>query len=118
MQTPSKLPLIVFLILAAKTRKAVLAKPVLFPFMTTVQRSSQRFERYLFFTRMKNERVWLVTIHCAHHRLGLALKDVLKRLAHFSQIDAFYQSIWSYSGKLKAEIKKACEALNITYYAL
>ena len=70
-------------------------------------------------TRMKNEREWLVTIHCVNHRLELALKDVVKGFKPFKKVDDFYKDVWSLlknSGKLKAEIKKSCEALNITHY--
>lgn len=72
-------------------------------------------------TQLKNEREWLVMIHCVNHRLELALKAVVQSFDRFSEVDSFYQSIWSLlknSGKLKAEIKTACEALNITCYEL
>ena len=46
-------------------------------------------------TQMKNEREWLVVIHCVNHRLELALKDVVKGFNHFNEIDCFYKGIWS-----------------------
>lgn len=72
-------------------------------------------------TQMKRERDWLVTIHCVNHRLELALKDAVKAFKPFDEVDRFYQDVWSLlknSGKLKSEVAKAAEALNITYYTL
>ena len=58
-------------------------------------------------TQMKQERDWLVIIHCANHRLELALKDGVKQFQPFREIDSFYIDLWSLcknSGKLKAEV--------------
>ena len=38
-------------------------------------------------TQMKNEREWLVTIHCVDYRLELALKDTGKNLKPFKIVD-------------------------------
>lgn len=72
-------------------------------------------------SQMKREREWLVTIHCVNHRLELALKDGVKQVAEFHEVDSFYLNVWSLlrnSGKLKSEIKKASQSLNITYYTM
>eukprot|EP00112_Aurelia_sp_Birch-Aquarium-sp1_P000486 Seg10468.1 transcript_id=Seg10468.1/GoldUCD/mRNA.D3Y31 product="Zinc finger protein 862" protein_id=Seg10468.1/GoldUCD/D3Y31 len=72
-------------------------------------------------TQMKREREWLVTIHCVNHRLELALKDAVKRVAEFDEVDRFYLNVWTLlrnSGKLKSEIKKASQSLNITHYSM
>lgn len=44
------------------------------------------------------------------------MRERMQGFNHFSEVDSFHQSIWSLlknSGKLKAEIKKACKAMNI-----
>ena len=72
-------------------------------------------------TQMKREREWLVKIHCVNHRLELALKDAVKQVAEFDEVDRFYLNVWTLlrnSGKLKSEIKKASQSLNITYYTM
>ena len=72
-------------------------------------------------TQMKQERDWLVIIHRANYRLELALKDAVKQFQPFREIDSFYKDLWNLfknSGKLKAEVKKASEALDITHYTL
>ena len=72
-------------------------------------------------TMMKHERPWLVTIHCANHRLELALKDAVVDIPKFNECDKFYTILFylfKNSGKLKTETKNAAAALNITYYPL
>ena len=67
---------------------------------------------------MKENRPWLLTIHCANYRLKLALKDT-KEIPKFAECDNFYTNIFylfNNSGKLKKETKKAAAALNISHY--
>ena len=68
-------------------------------------------------TQLQRERQWLISIHCVNHRLELAIKDAMSEVASFIDCDRFYLSIYflfKNSGKLKAQTKKASEALNIT----
>ena len=72
-------------------------------------------------TMTKENRPWLITIHCANHRLELALKDAVKEIPKFAECDKFYTNIFYLlkdSGKLKTETKNAAAALNISYYTL
>ena len=70
---------------------------------------------------MKENRPWLITIHCANHRVASTLKDAVKEIAKFAECDKFYTNIFclfTNSGKLKTETKNAAAALNISYYTL
>ena len=72
-------------------------------------------------TQLKSERPWLVKIHCVNHRLELAIKDAVSSVDEFQDCDRFYLTLYflmKNSGKLKSELKKASEALNITHYPL
>ncbi|XP_065678256.1 zinc finger protein 862-like [Hydra vulgaris] len=99
-------------------------------------------------TQMKNNRTWLVKMHCVNHRLELAIKDSARNIVQYRDCDQFYYHyfflhflhftillpllflhfftlfittifhLFRNSGKLKSEVKKAAEALNITYYTL
>ena len=65
-------------------------------------------------------RSWLVKIHCANHRIELAVKDAVND-STLSEIDILYQLIFSImknSGKIKGEVKTACAALDIKHYTL
>ena len=69
-------------------------------------------------TQMSAEREWLLKIHCANHRIELAVKDAFKESA-FDEVDRFYNALLSFlknSGKTKSEIKAAAKALNIPHY--
>ena len=70
-------------------------------------------------TQLAEERPWLIKIHCANHRVELAVKDAFKQ-SPFQQIDDLYISIFYLlrnSGKIKSEIKEAANALqNPTLY--
>ena len=71
-------------------------------------------------TRLSTERPWLIKIHCSNHRIELAMKDAIKNSA-FQKVDEFYINVYNLlknSGKIKSEIKVACEALNIQGYTL
>ena len=71
-------------------------------------------------TQLAEERPWLIKIHCANHRVELAVKDAFKQ-SPFQQIDDLYISIFYLlrnSGKIKSEIKEAANALQIQHYTL
>ena len=56
---------------------------------------------------MKKERGWLVKIHCANHRVELAVKDVFNDSSFTHEIDPLYLSIYNimkHSGKLKTKL--------------
>ncbi|XP_065665100.1 zinc finger protein 862-like [Hydra vulgaris] len=72
-------------------------------------------------TQLKKDRMWLIKIHCVNHRLELAIKDAVKDISQYKECERFYISIFNLfrnSGKLKCAVKKAAEALNITFYTL
>ena len=72
-------------------------------------------------TRLDNDRGWLIKIHCANHRVELSVKDAFEQSTFTSILDPLYTSIYTLlknSGKLKSEVKSACEALNIKHYVL
>ena len=71
-------------------------------------------------TRLKEERPWLITIHCANHRIELAAKDSMNQSI---MVDAQQFYLTNYfllknSGAIKAEVRKSAEALGITSYEL
>ena len=71
-------------------------------------------------TRLGEDRPWLIKIHCANHRIELAVKDAIKE-TDFCQADEFYIGTYNLlknSGKIKSEIKAATQALNIQHYTL
>ena len=71
-------------------------------------------------TRFASNREWLVKIHCVNHLVELAVKAALKD-SRFKDIDDFYSSnfyLLRDSGKIKSELKVACEALDIQHYTL
>ena len=73
-----------------------------------------------FLTQLKNERPWLITIHCVNHRIELAVKEAMN-IPFIREIERFYNSNYAplkRSGALKAEVKTAAEAIGITYYEL
>ena len=72
-------------------------------------------------TQLAEIRPWLIKIHCVSHRLELAIKDAVSDISKFQECDSFYISLYylfKNSGKLKTEVRQACDALNITYYPL
>lgn len=71
-------------------------------------------------TRISRERDWLLKIHCANHRVELAVKAAFKG-SRFAQVDEFYQAtnqLLKNSGKLKSMIEAAATALGIEHYVL
>ena len=72
-------------------------------------------------TQLAENRPWLIKIHCVSHRLELAINDAVSDISKFQECDSFYISLYylfKNSGKLKTEVRQACDALNITYYPL
>ena len=72
-------------------------------------------------TQMKDEREWLILIHCFNHRIELGLKAAFLSNPVFDEVEEFYIMIFYYlknSGAVKAEVKQACESLDITHYTL
>ena len=69
---------------------------------------------------MKQNRPWLLTIHCANHRIELAVKEAFN-IRELNKVDEFYKTnfylLWN-SGKLKSEVAECAKALNINYYVL
>ena len=45
-------------------------------------------------TMMKKNRPWLITIHCANHKLELPLKDAVKEILEFTECKKFYANIF------------------------
>ena len=71
-------------------------------------------------TQLDSDRGWLIKIHCANHRIELAIKDAMKN-SSFNEIDNLYISLYNLAknlGKIKTELKLAAEALNIQHYTL
>ena len=71
-------------------------------------------------TQLKNERPWLITIHCVKHRIEPAVKAAVN-IPFIREIESLYNSNYALlkrSGALKAEVKTAAEAIGITYYEL
>lgn len=71
-------------------------------------------------TRLDEDRGWLIKIHCSNHRIELAIKDSFKQ-SIFLEVDNAYSALYKLcknSGKIKTEIKKAAEALNVEDYTL
>ena len=71
-------------------------------------------------TQLSNNRPWLLKVHCANHRIKLALKDAISE-STFQKVDTFYNSLFFFlknSEKTKNEIKEASKTLNIKHYSL
>ena len=70
-------------------------------------------------TRFKNERAWLVTIHCVSHRLELSLKDSLTSEKSFVEVKTFMNDLYyafKKSGKFKRTLKKFGIINDVTVY--
>ena len=87
----------------------------------TADGASVNFGEYTgLLTRLDENRGWLIRIHCANHRIELAIKDAFKDSV-FTKVDTTYTTLFSLlrnSGKIKNEIVTAAEALNIENYGL
>ena len=71
-------------------------------------------------TRFAANREWLVKIHCISHLVELTVKAALKE-SKFKDTDDFYSSnfyLLRDYGKIKLELKIACEALGIQHCSL
>ena len=72
-------------------------------------------------TRMDLDRGWLIKIHCANHCIELSVKDALNKSIFTRELDPLYIAVYGLmknSGKIKSEIKAACEAINVKHYVL
>ena len=70
--------------------------------------------------RMADERAWLVKIHCANHRVELAIKEAIIN-SKFKTADDTYILIFGLlknSGKIKGIIQEACKSENARHFAL
>ena len=71
-------------------------------------------------TRLARDgRDWLVQIHCVNHRIELAVKDAMN--GEFDAVESLYMGIFNLfknSGAIKSDVKKAAEALDISFFTL
>ena len=70
--------------------------------------------------RMANERAWLVKIHCANHRVELAVKEAIVN-SKFKTVDDTYIIMFSLlknSGKMKVIIQEACKSENVQLFTI
>ena len=66
-------------------------------------------------TQLSESRPWLLTIHCANHRIELAFKAAMNK-SSFKVCDDIYRTTYQLlknSGKLNSEVQAACHALGI-----
>lgn len=66
-----------------------------------------------------DNRAWLITIHCALHRVELALKDSLLKNKLFTDVKDFLTTLYHMfrrSGKLKRMFKDSAQALQVQVY--
>ena len=66
-------------------------------------------------TQLSTTRGWLLTVHCANHRVELAFKSALQK-SNLNVCDELYQAIYTLlknSGKLNSEVYSACKSLGI-----
>ena len=71
-------------------------------------------------TQMKRDRSWLLTIHCANHRVELAVKSSLS-IVEFEAVEEFYKTnfqLLKNSGKIKAQVAECARNLGIHYYPM
>ena len=70
--------------------------------------------------RMADERAWLVKIHCANHRVELAVKEAIINFK-FTAVDDAYMIIFGLlknSRKIKGIIQEACKSKNVQHFTL
>ena len=71
-------------------------------------------------TQLKSDRPWLLMIHCANHRVELAVKSAFD-IPEFKAIDEFYTTnfyLAKRSGKIKTEVAECAKAVGIDFYSL
>lgn len=71
-------------------------------------------------TQLKSNRPWLLTIHCANHRIELAVKSSLS-IPEFEAVEEFYKTNYQLlknSGKIKSQVAECAGNLGIHYYPL
>ena len=67
-------------------------------------------------TRLRNERPWLLRIHCASHRFELALKESALKQTAFKAIIDLMVALYYYqkaSGKFTRHLKSLAETLQV-----
>lgn len=70
-------------------------------------------------TRMKASRPWLLTVHCALHRVELSLGDSLKKFKSFKDMQDYMITLFytfKQSGNLKRCFKDTAKGLGVTSY--
>ena len=71
-------------------------------------------------TQLKRERPWLITIHCANHRIELAAKSAF-HISEFQANGEFYKTnyyLLKNSEKLQSQVIECARSLGIDYYRL
>ena len=71
-------------------------------------------------TQLKENRPWLLTIHCVNHRVELAVKEAFN-ISQLNNVDEFYKTnfyLLRNSGKLKSEVAESAKVLGINYYTI
>lgn len=88
---------------------------------STADGASVNFGKYHgVLTQLKETRPWLLTVHCVNHRVELAVKEAFK-VSHYQDVDTFYETNFSLlknSGAIKACLKEAATAMNVSHYTL
>ena len=88
----------------------------------TADGASVNFGRYGgLITLLKQNREWMVGLHCSNHRIELAVKDSILEDEYYASMDEFYITnfyLLKNSGPLKGQVKKATEVIGITSYSL
>ncbi|XP_064597900.1 zinc finger protein 862-like [Liolophura sinensis] len=70
-------------------------------------------------TQLKEERPWLVTMHCVSHRVELAIKDSICKQPQFEAVKDFMVDLFYYtkrSGKFVHHLQATAEALGAKMY--
>ena len=71
-------------------------------------------------TQLKRNRPWLLTIHCANHRIELSVKAAFN-INKFQAIEEFYKTnyyLLKNSGRLQSQVIECARSLSISYYRL
>ena len=66
---------------------------------------------------MKEDREWLIVIHCSNHRLELSMKDAFELDSEFKSVDQILLEMFTLtrnSGKVKRLLKAVAVSLDMT----
>ena len=72
-------------------------------------------------TLFRETREWLLALHCANHRVELAIKDSILDDFYYAPVDEFYLCNYYFlenSGPINDQVTKAAGAIGITSYKL